>query len=395
MFPGEGKGSGAPVKPGKEKGTSPSKGKSVGGLEGGSEEPETSDTQLDGPVRFDWSEAYRSHPDLKDTNPETSPLSPRDLKRSLKAVSRRVLADSMKDAFRVPDFGSDALGDIGSEVKLKGRVNETFFIDDQTVNVTQAGETTTLSRQVVEEAKGLYPIIRQSLRRLLLARRANRHRTECEDGELDPGTLYALAIRNGPRNVFSQISRGRAVNTSALLLIDGSSSMGGRKAQTVMRCAYFFASCLEKCSVATEVAVFQNSSPYGDRDVDYMVVKAFEERLKKAASRFNPVATGGTPMAEAMMEAVRRITSRREPRKLLFVLTDGCPHNRFGDARAFMVRLADFAQMMYGLETVGLGVDTSAAVALCFRDFVMLDNTSSRTVGQDFISVMQRKVLEK
>jgi cobalamin biosynthesis protein CobT len=192
--------------------------------------------------------------------------------------------------------------------------------------------------------------------------------------------------------VFSQIKRGSEVNTSSLLLIDGSGSMHGTKCQTVMRCAYFFGTCLEKCNIPTEVAVFQNSD-YGS-SAAYQIVKSFDERMSKASNKFTPMADGGTPMAEAMVEAVRRLSVRHEQRKILFVFTDGEPNNEYGDAKSFMVRLADVAGEIYGVETVGMGVDTSRSVAQCFRDFVMLDGRSARDVETNFIKTMRSRVLK-
>jgi uncharacterized protein YegL len=186
------------------------------------------------------------------------------------------------------------------------------------------------------------------------------------------------------------MTRGKTIDTAALLLIDGSSSMSGWKSQTVMRCAYFFADCLEKCSVATEVAVFQTSD--SSFDTDYQVIKDFSERMTRAASRFSPLASGGTPMAEANVEAIRRMRDRREVRKILFILTDGQPNGSRGDPRSFMVRLADFAASE-GIETIGLGVGTSRGVSQCFREFVMLDKTSSSRVEKNFIDLLQRRIL--
>lgn len=363
-----------------------------GGLKGGVGAPETSDQPVDGQAAFDWDEVYESHPDFKDTHPDSAPMSNSEVRRHLQEESKRVIDNSTDPEFHVPDFGVSAMESIDEDIDQNDRAG--YRIDDQAVRVKHATATQNLSSQIANEAKGLYPVIRQKLRTLLLAKRANRHRSDCYDGELDPGSLYALAIPNGPRNVFTQMTRGRAVNTCALLLIDGSSSMSGKKSQTVMRCAYFFSDCLERCNVPTEVAVFQNSSSSG-YNADYQIIKSFEERMSKASSRFTPMASGGTPMAEAMVEAVRRLGVRLEQRKLLFILTDGQPNGTYGDSAGFMVRLADFAKNAYRVETVGLGVQTKQGVANCFRDFVMLDKSSRREVERDFINVMQNRILDQ
>lgn len=368
------------------------------GPEGGVGSPETSDKPVDGRAKFDWNDVYEEHPDFVDTAPESTPVSNTEILNKLKDVSKRVVSD--KSDFHVPDFGAKAIGDIEKNVNKKessgGRRysgQAGYRIDDNDVHVETASEASELSRQVEEESSNLYPVLRQKLRSLLLAKRANRHRSEQEEGDIDPGQLYALAIPNGPRNVFSQVSRGKSVSTSALLLIDGSSSMNDKgRSQVVMRCARFFSGSLEKCSVPTEVSVFQNGSR--GAEVDYQVVKLFDERVQTASSRFKPMASGGTPMAEAMVESVRRLSVRKEKRKILFVLTDGAPNNKYGDARAFMVRLADAANEIYGIETIGLGVGDVSCLQDCFRDFVMLDKGSRGEVERHFIDVLYRRLLK-
>ena len=61
-------------------------------------------------------------------------------------------------------------------------------------------------------------------------------------------------------------------------------------------------------------------------------------------------ATGGTPMGEAMYWAARQLSRRREPRKILMVMTDGTPSD------PWEVEMAKAALERMGVEVFGVGI---------------------------------------
>ncbi len=305
--------------------------------------------------------------------------------RELVRDSARHVLEESDSGFLEVDCGLGALEHIEAHVSQFAD----YRVDDQCVHVRNTPPLPLASRTIAANSKNLFPVISQQMRRFLLAKRANKYRPQQEYGSINPGDLHLLAVRNGPSDIFEQRRRGREVFTAATLLIDGSSSMVGVKSKTVMRCAYFFCEVLEKCHAKTEVAVFTSG---GRAAATYHVVKPFASRLSQREGCFYPVASGGTPMAEAMVGAVRRLSERREERKLLFILTDGAPNGAYGDAQAFMRRFAGHAREAFGIETIGFGVNAPTNVARCFDEYVMLD-TSRSQVESDFVRVMQRKFL--
>jgi Mg-chelatase subunit ChlD len=79
------------------------------------------------------------------------------------------------------------------------------------------------------------------------------------------------------------------------------------------------------------------------------------QRVRSNVSNFAPVATGYTPLHDAMWYAASAVIATREQRKVIMILTDGQPDEVFA-TKAIISRCEESGIDVIG---VGIGFDTS------------------------------------
>lgn len=191
------------------------------------------------------------------------------------------------------------------------------------------------------EAMGVISPLRNQLRRKLQAQSIVKTARSDRGTRLDMGNVHRVAF-NDPR-IFRKSTDGTAVDTSVLFLADVSGSMSGPRLELGSKAIY--ASCCALDALpGTEVAVA--AFP------EHQLVLPFGAKPKREERRFSLAAVGSTPMHEGFVMAHRMLMSRRNPRKILFVLTDGEP-DCMASASATLDMLTDS-----GIEVFGLGIQT-------------------------------------
>lgn len=148
-------------------------------------------------------------------------------------------------------------------------------------------------------------------------------------GTFDTRRAYALPL--GRFDVFKQPPNTSDDRMAAVLVIDQSGSMDGQGIRAAIDCAYVFAAALSRLRVPFEVHGFINSYSYSGVSYSYsgvsvQIFKKFEQPMthRQAAIMSNLASvSGGTYCAEGMAVGWVRLMKRPEPKKVLFVLTDG------------------------------------------------------------------------
>ena len=196
-------------------------------------------------------------------------------------------------------------------------------------------------------------------------------RTHVEKGtRLDGMVLHRLFV-NDPR-VFLRKERKATINTAVQIVLDRSSSMSGKDMEVARKAALAAALGLGQIPrVKTAACAFP----------DLLIMKQFDERAQKVAGRFTLHASGGTPMAEAMLWSAANLAPRREERKLMIVVTDGQPN----DPRAVLALVKKMSNA--GIECVGVGINCDVVKNLfpqwvVIRDVEELASTLFQTLGQ-------------
>jgi len=181
-------------------------------------------------------------------------------------------------------------------------------------------------------------------------------------GRSDVGTTisekHLVSSRLGDSRIFKTVKRAQRIDTAIVLLADTSGSMSGRKMTITDQALFAVASALDGLpSVALAVAAFPGNQ----------LVLPFDQRVRHFESNFALEPWGGTPMADGITMATRLLMRRREPRKLLFVLTDGEPD------QAASARSAILATRYYGIESFGIGI-TSNSVQRLFEQHIVISD---------------------
>lgn len=184
--------------------------------------------------------------------------------------------------------------------------------------------------------------LRAGLSGLLQSLRLQHHGSRQCGHRIEAKAVHRIACQTPETRIFSARRQKEQENTAVVILGDRSSSMEGRKIEVAIQAAFVTAESLELLpGVTCSVGLF----PYGDEVAE---LKDFGE--KPHPGRFTLDSYGGTPMAQALLWAGMKITHRKEPRKIVIVMTDGQPDD-VDDTKRSMKRLNDC-----GIETYGIGI---------------------------------------
>lgn len=160
-------------------------------------------------------------------------------------------------------------------------------------------------------------------------------------------------VPSGNRNVFEKKTHKRGDNVAFSILVDKSISMNdlyynGKTALKIANeSAYALTKTLESIpGVECEVSYFGPED--GSNKAVNLVVKPFG--VKSKASVFGQNTDGCTPLSENLLKVGERLLSRKEPRKILLVLTDGVPNN--GEATDYAIE----SLKSEGVELMAIGI---------------------------------------
>lgn len=143
------------------------------------------------------------------------------------------------------------------------------------------------------------------------------------------------------RRMFVHVDERKDVETVVYLLGDRSASMQGAQVRILGQALFGVAEAMHSLrGVKVGAGVFPSNR------ILIPIGAAPASRLDHLAVQ----ATGGTPMGEAMYWAARQLSRRREPRKILMVMTDGTPSD------PWEVEMAKAALERMGVEVFGVGI---------------------------------------
>ena len=160
--------------------------------------------------------------------------------------------------------------------------------------------------------------------------------------KLAVGRLVKLAA--GDPRIFKKKVESVAVNTAVMVLLDLSGSMSG-KYEVANASAFSLHTTLFGLR-GVSVCTMEFSGK--DKDPEVNILVAFDK--KPASENFNHHPFDGTPTHSAIWAGRAMLLQRREPRKIMMILTDGCPDNN-AETRAATRRT-----MMDGIEIAAIGI---------------------------------------
>jgi len=268
--------------------------------------------------------------------------------------------------------------------------------------------------------------LRQKQRALISTWARRRPRFGLDHGDIDEHVL--ADVRTGAMDVFSELTQKRALNTAILGLVDCSGSMGinhipSHGAYYALRTAIALAETWSALRVPNEwlgftahdekltgITAEDLTGPYFCRPaLRHIIFKSFDEPMRAARARFGAIQGHGSNVdGEAVLWAWQRLIVRREPRKILVVISDGMPSSWNGcdeeenreaaDESKLQGHLRDVIKTVTqsGVECIGFGAGTATPRAFYNRDtgakFVHV--ASITTLAFDVFRVMKERLTD-
>jgi hypothetical protein len=219
------------------------------------------------------------------------------------------------------------------------------------------------------------------IRRYLQANARTRVYRDRYHGKLDKGSLVKLAlppIDGGEYNkkLFYDYRSRKQLNTAIHILTDWSGSMQGSKmvyaADASGRLVHVFDRVLR---VPVQLAAFTN----GRTQCDIGLIKRFNERsvsphqIAERFAKFGRFSSANND-ADSLMWAYNQLIPRKEERKILIVISDGCPAGQWaGTGHNNLQHVAKSIEKEGKVELYGVGVK-SKAVKTYYSNYKVLED---------------------
>ena len=230
-------------------------------------------------------------------------------------------------------------------------VNDTKF--DEEISAEELAEPVELERlrayldQQLEPLKGAVSRLANKLQRRLQAQQNRSWEFDREEGILDAGRL-ARVVANPTTPLSFKVEKDTEFrDTVVTLLLDNSGSMRGRPISIAAICADVLSKTLERCQVKVEVLGFTTRAWKGGQsretwlndgrpqlpgrlnDLRHIIYKSADAPMRRTRNNLGLMMKEGLLKenidGEALEWAHKRITARREARKILMVISDGAP----------------------------------------------------------------------
>lgn len=221
------------------------------------------------------------------------------------------------------------------------------------------------------------------IRRYLQSLERTRISPEKYHGKLDKRSLVKLAlppIDGGEWNkkLFFQLTRREGFNTSVHILTDWSGSMHGQKmvhaADASARLVYVFDRILK---MPVQLAAFTNAQT----KCDIGLLKGFNDRsigphqIAENFSKFFKYSSANND-ADAVLWAYNQLKKRKETRRILIVLSDGCPAGAWGgNGSENLKHVTRMIEKEGKIELYGVGIKSNA-VETYYQNCRVLDDES-------------------
>ncbi|MDA0152393.1 hypothetical protein OH460_08765 [Vibrio sp. Makdt] len=193
------------------------------------------------------------------------------------------------------------------------------------------------------EIRTLEAIIRRPLQAMLQAQTWKRE-SFGRRGDLDSSRLNRV-LTDGKAMRQETVTEGD--NAAVSLLVDASSSMkrsssdGNGNSLTRMEVAEItvgaMTNVLEGLGIPCEAAKFAGPSGLGPTMQTY---KSFNEKPRTLLGRLGRAPKGNTPTGEALVTALANLSVRTEPKKILYVITDGEARSQMALERAYEMAIS-------------------------------------------------------
>jgi len=239
---------------------------------------------------------------------------------------------------QAPTEGYQCIGDtISQEINKEARTGTALEANQMNFTNGQKKRAPAL----LAEVNAVSTRARMRCKNQLLSVRLSERSYHQNGGRLSDKRVARIALAD--YRVFERIREGIDTHCAVQVLLDRSHSMQPHMA-LANRTALALANALQQIEgMSVSVAAF----PSGE------VVLPFGAKVAEYAGTITGVqAHGGTPMTEAILATVPALLAQKQPRKLMFIITDGEPSKREECEKA----IAHIEKL--GVECLGVGINT-------------------------------------
>jgi Mg-chelatase subunit ChlD len=168
-------------------------------------------------------------------------------------------------------------------------------------------------------------------------------------GQIVPNRVWRVK-KLGEMNVFKVKAQTSGIDAAVTILLDRSGSMD----RDIVCAAQASLACSQALERITKVKTSIEMFPGNVNDLQ--TLQAFGQSARQIAKHVQDVyANGGTPLAEAMAQALPKLMDQRVQKRILLVVTDGEPNNHHAADRE--IRKAQ----SQGVEVMGIGIGSGAS----------------------------------
>jgi len=224
---------------------------------------------------------------------------------------------------------------------------------DEIKNADELESETEISRlrknldQQLINLQSIVTKLANKLQRQLLAKQNRSWEFDLEEGMLDAAKLSRVVIDPFHSLSYKMEKETKFKDTIVTLLIDNSGSMRGRPISVAAICADILSRTLERCSVKVEVLGFTTknwkggssrekwnsenkpSNPGRLNDLRHIIYKSADKPWRQSKKNLGLMLKEGLLKenidGEALLWAFKRLTKRKEERKILMIISDGAP----------------------------------------------------------------------
>ena len=233
--------------------------------------------------------------------------------------------------------------------KYKVFTNE-FDAEQNAEELENENEIIRLRKNLDQQLTNLQDLVAKlanKLQRQLLAKQNRSWEFDLEEGMLDVSKLSRVVVNPFHPLSYKMEKEIEFKDTVVALLIDNSGSMRGRPISVAAICADILSRTLERCSVKVEVLGFTTKNWKGGKsrekwnlenkpknpgrlnDLRHIIYKSADKPWRQAKKNLGLMLKEGLLKenidGEALLWAFKRISIRKEERKILMVISDGAP----------------------------------------------------------------------
>ena len=249
-------------------------------------------------------------------------------------------------------------GDIGN--KLKEAITNACNQPGERLQVAVITSKLTgpLTQTELDNSRQSTTALRTRLQALMQSTRSVRNHSGYA-GALNTHKLHSLTTGN--TKVFLRKGEKVGVNAAVHILIDSSGSMDGKEMLLASQACFAVASALQSIKgISVGVTTFPGERVVYDasQQAHWQTVTPILRHREKIHTRFAMSGVGSTPLDAALWWTMQQLHPMPEPRKMILIITDGCPDD------SQLAKTAITEAVKLGLEVYGIGIVNTAILSL-------------------------------